>query len=132
MITKSTFIQLVTSLLIIVSVIHYGCSTSGPSTASNQKPARAYTSLIDILREEPQLTITGSGSNATIRIRGNKSLLGDNEPLFVVDGTPVGTYSSISSSIDVNSVESIRILSGAQASIYGARGANGVVVISMK
>ncbi len=85
-----------------------------------------------MLREQPQLTITGSGSNATIRIRGNKSLLGDNEPLFVVDGTPVGTYNSISSSIDVNSVESIRILSGAQTSIYGARGANGVVLIKMK
>ncbi len=130
--TKNLVTLLAFSLLLVVSGIHYGCSTTGNSTATKQKPERAYTSLLDMLREQPQLTITGSRSNATIRIRGNKSLLGDNEPLFVVDGTPVGTYNSIASSIDVNSVESIRILAGAQASIYGARGANGVVQITMK
>ncbi len=132
MFTKNTFLQIAISLLIIVSGVPYGCTSSGPSTTSNARSQRAYTSLIDMLREEPQLTITGSGSNATVRIRGNKSMSGDNEPLFVVDGTPVGTYNSISTAIDVNSVASIRVLAGAQASIYGARGANGVVVITMK
>jgi TonB-dependent SusC/RagA subfamily outer membrane receptor len=132
MITKNAFIQIAIALIVLVSGIPFGCTSSGASSTTKQRPERAYTSLIDMLREQPQLSITGSGSNATIRIRGNKSLLGDNEPLFVVDGTPVGTYNSISSSIDVNSVESIRILSGAQTSIYGARGANGVVLIKMK
>ena len=132
MITKNTFIQIAIALIVLVSGIPYGCTTSGASSTTNARPERAYTSLIDMLREQPQLTITGSGSNATIRIRGNKSLLGDNEPLFVVDGTPVGTYGSISTAIDVNSVASIRVLAGAQASIYGSRGANGVVLIKMK
>jgi len=132
MITKNTFIQIAIALIVLVSGIPYGCTSSGASSTTNARPERAYTSLIDMLREQPQLTITGSGSNATIRIRGNKSLLGDNEPLFVVDGTPVGTYGSISTAIDVNSVASIRVLAGAQASIYGSRGANGVVLIKMK
>ena len=130
--TKNFVTLLAFSLLLVLSGIHYGCTSSGASTATKQRPERAYTSLLDMLREQPQLTITGSRSNATISIRGNKSLLGDNEPLFVVDGTPVGTYNSIASSIDVNSVESIRVLAGAQTSIYGARGANGVVQITMK
>ena len=130
--TKNLATLLAFSLLLVVSGSHYSCSTAGNSSATKQKSERAYTSLLDMLREQPQLTITGSRSNATIRIRGNKSLLGDNEPLFVVDGTPVGTYNSIASSIDVNSVESIRVLAGAQASIYGSRGANGVVQITMK
>ncbi len=132
MITKNTFIQIAIALIVLVSGIPYGCTSSGASSTTNARPERAYTSLIDMLREQPQLTITGSGSNATIRIRGNKSLLGDNEPLFVVDGTPVGTFGSISTAIDVNSVASIRVLAGAQASIYGSRGANGVVLIKMK
>jgi len=132
MITKNTFIQIAIALIVLVSGIPYGCTSSGASSTTNARPERAYTSLIDMLREQPRLTITGSGSNATIRIRGNKSLLGDNEPLFVVDGTPVGTYGSISTAIDVNSVASIRVLAGAQASIYGSRGANGVVLIKMK
>lgn len=130
--TENVFTLFALSLLLIITGIPYGCSTSGPSAASKQKPERAYTDLLDILRYEPQLTITGTGSNATIRIRGNKTILGDNEPLFVVDGTPVGNYGSIYSSIDVNGIESIRVLTGAQTSIYGGRGANGVVVIKMK
>jgi len=130
--TKNVITLIALSLLFIVSAIPYGCTTTGSSTAANQKPERAYTDLLDVLRYEPQLTITGTGSNATIRIRGNKTILGDNEPLFVVDGTPVGNYGSIYSSIDVNGIESIRVLTGAQTSIYGGRGANGVVVIKMK
>lgn len=76
MITKNTFIQIAIALIVLVSGIPYGCTSSGASSTTNARPERAYTSLIDMLREQPQLTITGSGSNATIRIRGNKSLLG--------------------------------------------------------
>ena len=55
-----------------------------------------------------------------------------NEPLFEVDGTIVGTgYSSIRS-VDVNQVQSIRVVTPAQAGLYGSRGANGVVKIKTK
>ncbi len=71
------------------------------------------------------------GKEASITIRGNNSLTQSNEPLYVVDGFPMeGSISGILGSADI---ESIDILKDASATaIYGARGANGVVVITTK
>ena len=77
--------------------------------------------------------INGSGqpgSNATIRIRGIGSLNGSSAPLYVVDGV---TYDGDISSIDPGDIASTTILKDATAtSLYGARGANGVIVITTK
>jgi TonB-linked SusC/RagA family outer membrane protein len=65
------------------------------------------------------------GEGATIRIRG-MTTINDSNPLYVVDGVPGGTYAP-------NDVESITILKDAAAqSIYGARAANGVVLVTTK
>ena len=70
------------------------------------------------------------GSNATIRIRGIGSLNGSSAPLYVVDGV---TYDGDVSSIDPGDIASTTILKDATAtSLYGSRGANGVVVITTK
>jgi TonB-linked SusC/RagA family outer membrane protein len=63
-----------------------------------------------------------------IRIRGTRSLTGDNNPLIVLDGIPfVGSLSDISSS----DIKSIDILKDASATaIYGSRGANGVILVT--
>ncbi|NGM63043.1 TonB-dependent receptor [Sphingobacterium sp. SGG-5] len=67
----------------------------------------------------------------SITIRGQNSLTQDNSPLFVVDGFPMEDFDAASLSID--DIESIDILKDASASaIYGARGANGVIVIQTK
>jgi TonB-dependent starch-binding outer membrane protein SusC len=84
------------------------------------------------------------GAIASIRVRGTSSLQGGNEPLYVIDGFPVynGTgfgntggstrYSGLST-INPSDIESIEILKDASAtSIYGARAANGVVLITTK
>ena len=77
--------------------------------------------------------INGSGqpgTNATIRIRGIGSLNGSSAPLYVVDGV---TYDGDISSIDPGDIASTTILKDATAtSLYGARGANGVIVITTK
>lgn len=113
-------------------MIYQSCSTSQGATSS-QRTEKVYTTLLDRLRDQPELTITGSENSPAIRIRGNTSLVSDNEPLFVVNGNPVGTgYSSVSYSVDVNNVESIRVLTRSQAGLYGSRGANGVVLIKTK
>ncbi len=66
-----------------------------------------------------------------IAIRGQNSLTQDNSPLFVVDGFPMEDFDPTSLSID--DIESIDVLKDASASaIYGARGANGVIVIQTK
>lgn len=71
------------------------------------------------------------GAEADIIIRGANSLTQNNNPLYVIDGFPVET--SLSNAIDPKDIESIEILKDASATaIYGARGANGVVMITTK
>ncbi len=87
------------------------------------------------------------GSATRITIRGSSSFLGNNQPLFVVDGVPYdntqynttrqlnsgGSYGSGISSLDPNSIKSISVLRGASASaLYGSRAANGVILITTK
>ncbi|CAG5012954.1 TonB-dependent receptor P3 [Dyadobacter sp. CECT 9275] len=85
------------------------------------------------------------GGGVTVRIRGNTSLNAGNGPLYVVDGVPISsdTPSPIGNfggdginplaAISPNDIESVEILKDAAASsIYGARGANGVVLITTK
>ncbi len=70
------------------------------------------------------------GAPITVRIRGANSLLGNNEPLYVVDGFPL---TSDPNAINPNDIQSIEILKDASATaIYGSRGANGVVLITTK
>lgn len=98
----------------------------------------------------PGVQITGAGGapgqSTKINIRGNSSLTGNTQPLFVVDGIPFDNsvnattgstggsqYSSRSFDIDPNNIESMTILKGAAAAaLYGSRATNGVVVITTK
>src|SRR5687768_12882540 len=89
------------------------------------------------------------GGSTNIVIRGNKSVTGNNQPLFVIDGVPVDnrTGNSVSqqagstgydygnSAADINpeDIESINVLKGQSASVlYGSRASNGVVMITTK
>ncbi|HTJ11817.1 MAG TPA: TonB-dependent receptor [Dinghuibacter sp.] len=76
-------------------------------------------------------SISGApGAGTTIRIRGGNSINASNEPLYVVDGFIGGGDLT---SINVADIESIEILKDASATaIYGARGANGVILITTK
>lgn len=93
---------------------------------------------------------SGVGSSSRIIIRGENSLGGSNQPLFVVDGVPISNeqitsdlvndgalqevdYGNGASEISPDDIASVSILKGAgSASLYGARAANGVVVITTK
>lgn len=70
------------------------------------------------------------GAEASIRVRGGISITQSNEPLYVIDGFPTEDGMS---SLDPADIESIDVLKDASATaIYGARGANGVVLITTK
>ena len=72
------------------------------------------------------------GGTMNIVIRGNNSLTQDNSPLYVIDGFPVED-ATLASTINPSDIESLDILKDASATaIYGARGANGVVIITTK
>ncbi|MBC7759546.1 MAG: TonB-dependent receptor [Phormidesmis sp. FL-bin-119] len=69
------------------------------------------------------------GAPVSIRIRGTNSIVGNNEPLYVIDGFPVNDALSLNNA----SIESIEILKDASAvAIYGSRASNGVVLITTK
>jgi TonB-dependent SusC/RagA subfamily outer membrane receptor len=89
------------------------------------------------------------GGSSNIVIRGQSSLTGSNQVLFVVDGVPINNYNSNNlgqtegrsgydygnpvSDIDPNSIESMTVLKGAAATaLYGARASNGVILITTK
>ncbi|MEX2567152.1 MAG: SusC/RagA family TonB-linked outer membrane protein [Cyclobacteriaceae bacterium] len=72
------------------------------------------------------------GSTSRINIRGSRSFVGNNEPLYVVDGLPI---SSGSRTIDINpnDIKSMNVLKGpTAAALYGLRASNGVIVIETK
>ena len=92
-----------------------------------------------------------AGSSSRIVIRGNTSLTGNNEPLFVVDGIPIdntnnravgedtesalfgGLGGNRGIDIDPNIIENVTVLKGASATaLYGSRGAFGVILITTK
>src|SRR5690554_1004500 len=69
------------------------------------------------------------GGDARIRIRGANSVLGNNDPLFVIDGFVGADFNTI----NTNDIESIQVLKdAASTAIYGSRGANGVVIVTTK
>ena len=71
------------------------------------------------------------GGSMSVRIRGSNSISSSNEPLYVVDGFPASF--STGATINPNDIESIEVLKDASATaIYGARGANGVILITTK
>jgi TonB-linked SusC/RagA family outer membrane protein len=74
------------------------------------------------------------GAGLDIQIRGLKSLTASNKPLYVIDGLPLAPGAEdIMGEINPNDIESIDILKDAASSaIYGARGANGVVLVTTK
>ncbi len=95
------------------------------SVNSERFENRVYKDIYEmIVGEVPGVTVQGS----SIRIRGITSINASNEPLLIVDGSPVFSIDNISP----YDVESINILKGSSTAIYGSRGAAGVVVITTK
>jgi len=69
------------------------------------------------------------GGSSTIRIRGQRSIDGGNDPIVIADGVRIGSINDI----NANDIESLEVLKDAAAqAIYGARASNGVILITTK
>ena len=78
-----------------------------------------------------QIATSGEpGAFQYVRVRGIGSI-NNNEPLYVIDGVPVQNETNMNF-LNPNDIESMQVLKDASASIYGARAANGVIVITTK
>ena len=88
----------------------------------------------------------GAGASSFVMIRGNSSLTGNGQPLYVVDGIPIDNqtidapnigngrdFGDGIGNINPDDIENLTVLKGpAAASLYGARGANGVILVTTK
>jgi len=122
-----------------VVVVGYGVEKKAITTAAISKVDSEKLKDLPIQRVEEALKgrvggliITANsgqpGSASTVRIRGTTTI-GNSDPLYVVDGVPIGGGIDYLSSSDI---ESIEVLKDASGSIYGARAANGVILITTK
>ena len=107
--------------------------------------ANALSGKVAGLRVNPSGTLGGSTNTV---IRGNASLTGNNQALYVIDGTPIDNsntnssdqtsgrgydYGNAATDINPEDIKSINVLKGAAATaLYGARAANGVIIIETK
>ena len=88
-----------------------------------------------------------AGSGTRVNIRGNSSMTGDTQPLWIVDGVPINTSTNDINpdfrdgniaptrflDIDPNNIESISVLRGLSATtLYGSQGRNGVILVTTK
>ncbi len=137
--------------LLLAALLAGAAACGGSSRKSDTQqaaPARANdVSSDDLARtptQSPEELLRGRVSGVTVtptadggiavRIRGGSSIYGNNDPLYIVDGTPFepGPNGALSG-IPVSEIESIKVLKDAtDTAMYGVRGANGVIVIKTK
>lgn len=123
-----------------VVVIGYGTvkrrdlTGSVASVTGDKLAANPVSNIAEALQGQlPGVSITSQdgrpGATMSIRVRGGNSITQSNEPLLIVDGTQVSSIDDI----PADNIESIDVLKdAASTAIYGARGANGVILITTK
>jgi TonB-dependent SusC/RagA subfamily outer membrane receptor len=132
--TSYTHVIVIVCLAAIV-----GCASSGGVPESKYQGTSGidvddpHISLAEYLQRVPGIQVFGSGENVSVKVRGASSFTSSTEPLFVVDGTPIGSgYRNVSRVVSMHQVSSIRVLKGGDASLYGVRGGNGVILIETR
>jgi TonB-dependent SusC/RagA subfamily outer membrane receptor len=90
--------------------------------------------LTDMMRRLPGVRVAGgNGPGTKIVVDGPSSWIAKTDPLFVVNGTSVGTnFSTLYTLVIPKDIISLSVLKGPDATIYGSRGANGVILIRTK
>jgi len=108
-------------------------STTAVSQTEVGDAASGDISWMQLFQKTSGLTVRGSGRNLSIQIRSKKSMTAGHEPLFIVDGQIRGNGFENISFIDPAEVRRISVLKdAASAAAYGSRGANGVILVTLK
>jgi TonB-dependent starch-binding outer membrane protein SusC len=134
-------------LLPVALIAATACAKRTGQPASSRAPASQTVTADDVQRSPTtpiEQILSGKVAGVTVtrapdgglvmRIRGSSSMTGVEEPLYVVDGTPVtaGPGGSLTG-INPYDIESINVLKDAASlTMYGSRGANGVILIKTK
>jgi TonB-dependent starch-binding outer membrane protein SusC len=115
----------------------HATSTAAASSIRSSELARDQSMhFVDLLERLPGVSVgPAPGGGYSVRIRGTRSITGNNEPLVVIDGMPVNAMNVMSAmqGIHTGSIDRIDVLrDGGSLAMYGSRGANGVILITMK
>src|SRR5687768_1738915 len=134
------------TLAIVSVVVLLGCSRNpesgegpapraappppAPNEVTADEEARAGAQSLDqmLAGRISGVTVWGApGGGIVVRFAGPTSFYGGQDPLFVIDGVPTEVRAGTLSWLSPNDVYSIKALKGADATIYGVRGSNGVI-----
>lgn len=138
---KTLITLLLTMVMLSCAPYHYSNNSAQADGAytnqvtSNQvNPTNPSISLADYLKRIPGVQVAQRGGTTEITVRGNNSLDGEREPLFVINGMNVGFgYEKASPLVDINDIKNVRVLkSGQETANYGMQGNNGVILITTK
>ena len=116
-------------IVLVLTLVAIGCASSG-STSQSRSDTESMT-LRQHLERNGEVTVTGRYANTRVFIRGESSLSNPGQqPLFVVDGQKMGrSFFDVASRFAPGQIESVKVLVGAGANMYGNEGGSGVIVI---
>ncbi|MBC2838437.1 TonB-dependent receptor plug domain-containing protein [Robiginitalea sp. SC105] len=130
-----------TLILLLAGLMLGGCGSTASGTESSDQGGleaemddrnSAVIPLITRIRKLPGMTVQGG---VPVLVKANNSFGASSrlEPLYVLDGLAMGnSFRQVESVVQPVDVKSIKVLKGADASFYGSRGANGVIIITTK
>jgi outer membrane receptor for ferrienterochelin and colicin len=128
-------------LMMLVGLLFFDCSTSNKAikdhsvdaTTAPKKDYKGQRQLIDYLRTTPGVEVRGGGANLLILVRGAKSMTGNNNPLYIVDGVNMGyDYYAAASAANQFMIEKVEVLPPPRSAKYGSQGQNGVIEVTTR
>lgn len=120
-------------MVVMLSACKTGSATTSRETKTVAEAPPAL-SILDLLRREPFLYITGSGSNARVQVRGQKTISDpEEEVMFLLDGQRLGVGYQVVQDINPNDVESVEVIRDqARLARYNVSSMTGAVNIRIK
>lgn len=89
--------------------------------------------MVELIRRQSNVYVSGSGNNISIQIRGKRSIMSNNEPLFIVEGQRMGHDFERIANIDPDDVAMVNVITDpATLASYGVGASNGVIEIRLK
>lgn len=108
------------------STISLGASQYNPNASSFSQAFEGRVAGVQVTTQNGYV-----GGSPNINIRGMRSVIGNIDPLYILDGVPIDATTA--SVLNMNDIEKIQVIKGVQAAmLYGSRGSNGVIVITSK
>jgi TonB-dependent SusC/RagA subfamily outer membrane receptor len=127
--------------LFVVAGSSVACATSqtrnpeSNSTVTSENLDNSNESLESALQKRvPGLIVRNNGDGVSLMIRGSTSITGsDTPPLYILNGLPFEPGpGGVVTGVSLADIESVKVLKGGEAALYGINGANGVIVITTK